>query len=57
MAELLEKRLLRLKGRLADLKKLYESNDRPLAVDMEIQLLEEQLETLDDTGYGEQIFH
>ena len=50
MAELLERRLLHLKARLDDLKRVYAKKERPLEVDLQIQLIEDQIADLDDFG-------
>ena len=52
MAELLERRLLHLKARLDDLRRSYAQKERPLEVDLQIQLIEDQLAELD--GFGSQ---
>ena len=46
MAQSLEGRVQNLKSRLAGLKQLYANKERPLAVDLEIQIIQEQISSL-----------
>ena len=46
MAESLESRVRHLKSRLEGLKQLYADKERPTEIDLEIQGLTEQLDTL-----------
>ena len=57
MAESLEGRVKRLKSRLEDLKLLYIDKERPTAVDLEIAVLKEQIETLIEPTVDQNAFH
>jgi hypothetical protein len=57
MAELLEKRLLTLKSKLDYLKRSYADQQRPLTVDIEIQVIEEQIRHLGGSGEERPNYH
>ena len=46
MAQSLEGRVVDLKSRLEGLKQLYANKERPLAVDLEIQIIQKQINGL-----------
>lgn len=50
MAESLEGRVRRLKSRLESLQELYSGKERPIAVDMEMEIIQDELENLVDTS-------
>lgn len=57
MAELLDKRILRLKYKLEELRRTYAHQPKPLDVDLEIQIIEEQLKQLGGFGRDGSEYH
>lgn len=57
MAQSLEGRVQNLKSRLENLKQLYVNKEVPLAVDLEIQIIQEQISCLVDPGSESQTLH
>jgi hypothetical protein len=58
VAESLESRVRHLKSRLESLQLLYSNKDRPLAVDLEIQVIQEQIKHLvEPAATNQEILH
>ena len=57
MAQSLEGRVKDLKSKLEGLKQLYTCKERPLAVDLEIQIIQEQINNLVEPAGEPEIFH
>ncbi len=57
MAQSLEGRVLNLKSRLEGLRQLYAHKERPLAVDLEIQIIQEQINGLIEPADEQETFH
>ncbi len=57
MAESLEGRLKHLRSELEGLKKLYSQEERPVAIDMEIEILQEQISFLGEPACDQKASH
>ena len=57
MAQSLEGRVVDLKSRLEGLRQLYANKERPLAVDLEIQIIQEQINGLIEPAGEQETFH
>ncbi len=57
MGQSLEGRLTDLKSRLDGLKQLYANKERPLAVDLEMQIIREQINGLVEPPYEQETLH
>ena len=57
MAQSLEGRVVDLKSRLEGLRQLYANKERPLAVDLEIQIIQEQINGLIEPAGEQETLH
>jgi hypothetical protein len=57
MAELLDKRLLDLRGKLDYLRRAYADKQRPITVDIEMQVIEEQIRHLGESSEDKRNYH